>query len=203
MRRYIFKNEIWSVDGALGEGYDLSETNSLEDFLSGKIIELNEEQILFMEQNPSASTMEIYNCAMTALEPYVPTLEEIRQEKISLIVSYDSSQAVNSFELFGQTMWLDRNTRMALMQTAKILDSSGEESTTLWTDGANPMPIEVSLLELQNILSILEIYAKKCYDVTAQHKYNIQHMDNKEDILAYDHTANYPDRIIINTPNNE
>ena len=63
MRRYIFKNEIWSVDGALGEGYDLSETNSLEDFLSGKIIELNEEQILFMEQNPSASTMEIYNCA--------------------------------------------------------------------------------------------------------------------------------------------
>jgi len=203
MKYYIQNQQLYKVRTALGEGYDLSQTNSLEDFQAGKIITLTPEQIEFYKANRNATTQEIWDCALTAIEVPEPTLEQVKAEKIRQLLAYDRSPAVNSFTLFGNEMWLDRNTRMSLMQTALILEQAGETKTTLWTEGDNQMPIEVSLLELQYILSILEIYAKKCYDVTAQHKYNIQHMDNKEDILAYDHTANYPDRIIINTPNNE
>ena len=141
MRYYIQKNKFYEVDGALGEGYDLSVDNTLEDLQAGKVIELNEQQKAFALSNPFASAIEIYLCALNTMPE--PTIEQLRAALISRIDMYDHSPAVNSFTLNGNKMWLDRNERVSLMQTATIMESSGETTIKLWTEGVNPISIDV------------------------------------------------------------
>jgi len=103
MKYYIQKSNIYNIDGeALGEGYDLSSTKTLDEFQAGKVIELNNEQTEFMLLNPSATTIEIFNCKLN--EQPEPTLEQIKAEKIAKLVLFDSSPTVNSFILFNQKL---------------------------------------------------------------------------------------------------
>ena len=44
----------------------------------------------------------------------------------------------------------------------------------------------------------LEVYAGKCFTTTAQHLQNIKQLDTIEDLLKYDYTAKYPNKIILN-----
>ena len=197
MKYYIQNQQLYKVRTALGEGYDLSETNSLEDFQAGKIVELNTEQIEFYKANKSATTQEIWDCALTVIEVPEPTLEQVKAEKIRQLLAYDHSPAVNSFTLFGNEMWLDRNTRVSLMQTALILEQSGQTETTLWTEGDSPQSIPVSISDLKMALAGLEIYAKQCYDTTAQHKQNIAALETIEEVQQYDDTVNYPQKLSL------
>ena len=197
MKYYIQNQQLYKVRTALGEGYDLSETNSLEDFQVGKIITLNAEQIEFYKANRNATTQEIFDCALAIIEVRELTLEQVKFQKVHKLISHDRSSEVNSFTLFGNVMWLHRDTRMSLMQTALILEQSGQTETTLWTEGDNPEPITVSISDLKMALAGLEIYAKQCYDTTAQHKRNIASLETIEEVQQYDFTANYPQKLIL------
>ena len=196
MKHYIQNSDIYTIDGeALGDGYELSATKTLDDFQAGKVIELNNEQTEFMLLYPSASTIEIFNCKLN--EQPEPTLEQIKAEKIAQVIAFDSSPAVNSFTLYGNTMWLDRNARVSLMQTATILESTGQTTMKLWTEGSNPISIDVEIAALRQFLGALEIYAKHCYDTTAQHKQNIAALETIEEVQQYDYTVNYPEKLSL------
>lgn len=197
MKYYTQNSQLYKVRTALGEGYDLSETNSLEDFQAGKIITLNAEQIEFYKANRNATTQEIFDCALTVIEVSELTLKEVKFRKLHELISHDHSTEVNSFTLFGNVMWLDRNSRVSLMQTALILEQAGQTETTLWTEDDNPEPIAVSISDLKMALAGLEIYAKQCYDTTAQHKRNIASLETIEEVQQYDYTANYPQKLIL------
>ena len=197
MKYYIQNEQLYKVSTALGEGYDLSKTGSIEDFRAGKIIELTPEQIEFYKANRNATTQEIWDCALTAIEVPEPTLGQVKFRKLHELISHDHSSEVNSFTLFGNEMWLDRNTRMSLMQTALILEQAGETKTTLWTEGSNPQSIPVSIADLKMALAGLEIYAKHCYDTTAQHKQNIAALETIEEVQQYDYTVNYPQKLSL------
>ena len=45
------------------------------------------------------------------------------------------------------------------------------------------------------MLSSLELYALNCYNVTAKHKVAIEGLTNIEDIINYDYTVGYPDKL--------
>lgn len=45
------------------------------------------------------------------------------------------------------------------------------------------------------MLSALELYALKCYNKTAEHKVNIENMTSVEDIVNYNFTEGYPDKL--------
>ncbi|PKO97085.1 MAG: hypothetical protein CVU12_02110 [Bacteroidetes bacterium HGW-Bacteroidetes-7] len=190
MKYYIQRNDIYSVDEALTEGYDLSKTGCLEDFRAGKIIELNEAQIAFYNAYPGASTIEIFNCSLRE-QPEL-TLEAIKAEKIAQLKIYDSSHEVNSFMINGVRMWLDRNMRVSLMQTATILEASGETFITLWSEGPQRVSFEVQIPALKQFLAALEIYAKKCYDTTARHEADIWALETAEEVFEYDFKKYYP-----------
>jgi hypothetical protein len=190
MKYYIQRNDIYSVDDALTEGYDLSRTGSIEDFQAGKIIELNDAQIDFYNAYPAASTIEIFNCSLR--EQPEPSLEAIKAEKIAQLKIYDSSHEVNSFTINGVRMWLDRNMRVSLMQTATILEQAGETTITLWSEGPTRVSFEVQIHALKQFLAALEIYAKKCYDTTAQHEMSISAIETAEEVLEYDFKKYYP-----------
>ncbi len=190
---YIQNNEFYILSKELGEGYDLSTTSCLEDFQAGKIILLNDEQVAFRVANPSATTLEVFKMALTPI-PQI-TLEQIKAQKIAEIEAYDMSPIVNSFTVNETSMWIDRNTRVSLLTTIAAYKANNKTNITLWTTGSNPIAITLTVIQLESLLIELEIYAKASYDVTANHKANVQTLTTTEDVHNYDFTTGYPEKL--------
>lgn len=121
-------------------------------------------------------------------------LSELRAKKVALAKKYDKSEGVNSFELNGKLVWLDKATRVGLMNSLKIEQSVGRSETELWLAGtAYTMPIEKAV----QLLEMLEIYAKDCYNVTEQHIANINALTDSNRVHNYNYTTGYPERLRI------
>ena len=105
------------------------------------------------------------------------------------IEKHDTSPAVNGFMLNGQRVWLNKDTRVGLMNSTSIAKAMGKKTTTLWFGG---MQIEVNCDKAIQLLSALEMYALECFNVTAVHKKAVAEMSTVESVLAYDYTAGYP-----------
>lgn len=105
------------------------------------------------------------------------------------IDKYDTSPSVNGFMLNGLRVWLNKDTRVGLMNSTQIAKAMGKTTTTLWFGG---MQIEVNCDKAILLLSALEMYALECFNVTAAHKKAVSEMSTVEEVLAYDYTAGYP-----------
>lgn len=106
------------------------------------------------------------------------------------IEKHDTSSAVNRLVLNGQKVWLDKATRVGLMNSTSIAKAMGKTTITLWFGG---MQIEVNCDKAIQLLSALEMYALECFNVTAAHKKAVSEMSTVEEVLAYDYTAGYPE----------
>ena len=127
-------------------------------------------------------------------QPYVPTLEEIKQRKVDEILAYDSSEAVNEFTIGGVPMWLDKATRAGLLLRFEAESKVGRDETTLWNEG---MSYTLPLEQAQQILIALELYASACYDNTQRHIAEVQKLESKEAVEAYDYTGSYPQKLLF------
>ena len=108
------------------------------------------------------------------------------------ITAHDTSSSVNGFILNGATVWLDKDTRMGLMNSTTIARNMGQDTTTVWFDGTSlTIPCDTAI----EMLSALEMYALQCFNTTAQHKANIAAMTTVDDVTAYDYTTGYPEKI--------
>ena len=116
-------------------------------------------------------------------------LEEAKAEKIAEITAYDTSDKVNGFILNGMLVWLDKATRVGLMNSTNIAKASGQETTTLWLGGAK---LVVDCDKAIQLLSALEMYALECFNVTASHKQAVSELMNLEDVEVYDYKTGYP-----------
>ena len=108
------------------------------------------------------------------------------------IEKHDTSPSVNGFMLNGQRVWLNKDTRVGLMNSTSIAKAMGKTTTTLWFGG---MQIEVNCDKAIGLLSALEMYALECFNVTAAHKKAVAEMSTVEEVLAYDYTAGYPEML--------
>lgn len=102
----------------------------------------------------------------------------------------DTSSAVNIFMLNGQRVWLDKATRVGLMNSTSIAKAMGQSTTTLWL---GDVKLVVECDKAIQLLSALEMYALECFNVTAAHKKAVSEMSTVEEVLAYDYTAGYPE----------
>lgn len=108
------------------------------------------------------------------------------------IDKYDTSPSVNGFMLNGQRVWLNKDTRVGLMNSTSIAKAMGKTTTTLWFGG---MQIEVNCDKAIQLLSALEMYALECFNVTAAHKKAVAELNTVEDVLGYDYTKGYPEQL--------
>lgn len=111
------------------------------------------------------------------------------------IEKHDTSPAVNSFILNGQRVWLDKATRVGLMNSTTIAKAMGQPTTTLWLGDAK---LVVECDKAIQLLSALEMYALECFNVTAAHKKAVSEMQTVEEVLGYDYTAGYPEVLTMN-----
>lgn len=189
---YIRHNSFVTFGFELDARYNLGYT--FADSMDGKYVRLNDPQLRFKREHPSASVREVWEMRSDA--PHSPDIEEVRRGKIYEIQRYDNSPAVNSFTLNGQSVWLDKDTRVGLMNSISIEKASGRESTTLWLGGVS-MVIDCDTAI--GVLSALELYALACYNRTAEHKAVVSSLATMEEVQAYDYTTGYPDKLIFNT----
>ena len=108
----------------------------------------------------------------------------------TIIKHYDTSDAVNSFEFKGTKSWLDKNTRVGLMNLANC--SSENIQLVLGN-----VIVTLSPETLKQYLVALEVYAGKCYSNTAKHLLEADKLQSIEDIINYDYTKGYPEIIKI------
>lgn len=108
------------------------------------------------------------------------------------IEKHDTSPAVNGFMLNGLRVWLNKDTRVGLMNSTSIAKAMGKTTTTLWFGG---MQIEVNCDKAIGLLSALEMYALECFNVTAAHKKAVAELNTVEDVLGYDYTKGYPEQL--------
>lgn len=108
-----------------------------------------------------------------------------------LIEHYDSSLSVNSFLFNGNPLWLDKATRVGLVN---LVNSSSDNVTLALGNQIITIPVEVA----KQFLAALEVYAGECYVNTARHRINIKQLKSKEDLLNYDFTTGYPEKLSFN-----
>lgn len=124
----------------------------------------------------------------------VETSDIAIEKKIAEIEAYDTSEKVNSFTYKGVQTWLDKATRVGLMNSTTILLNAGVQTTCLWLNGEQ---IVMPCNALIDLLSKLEQYALECYNVTEQHKADVRRLTTRERVEEYDITAGYPKRIVV------
>lgn len=116
-------------------------------------------------------------------------LQTAKQLKIVEIDAYDKSSAVNGFALNGAVVWLDKATRVGLMNSTSITKAMGQPTTTLWLgESKMEVPCDTAI----QLLSALEMYALACFNVTAAHKKAVSELNSIEEVEKYDITAGYP-----------
>lgn len=138
-----------------------------------------------------------YDCYWLSLPSTAPhdaaaVLSAAKMSMLAEITAYDSSSSVNSFLLNGMEVWLDKATRVGLMNSTSIAKSMGQQKTTLWLGSYQ---LEVDCDKAIQLLSALEMYALECFNVTAAHKKAVMELDNIEGVMTYDYKSGYPEKL--------
>nr|DAI77525.1 MAG TPA: protein of unknown function (DUF4376) [Caudoviricetes sp.] len=128
-------------------------------------------------------------CWLEKVGTEADVLNSAKASVLAAIEAYDSSSAVNGFVLNGQRVWLDKATRVGLMNSTTIAKAMGQSTTTLWL---GDVKLVVECDKAIQLLSALEMYALECFNVTAAHKKAVAEMSTVESVLQYDYTAGYP-----------
>ena len=113
--------------------------------------------------------------------------ESLRQVLIGKVKNIDNSK---EFEYKGKKLWWDKSTRAGLLNLA---NSSTDNVAILIKDDIISFNSEF----LKDILAQLEVYSSKCLIVTHKHIKAIEKLQTFEDILKYNYTLGYPDKVVI------
>lgn len=170
------------------------------------MIALNEQVVKTMENMPTGMTdegemryeereKEQYSydvCWIDGVSSEADVLQRAKETVFATIEAYDKSSAVNGFVLNGQKVWLDKATRVGLMNSTSIAKAMGQATTTLWLGDAK---LVVECDKAIQLLSALEMYALECFNVTAAHKKAVAELNTVEEVLGYDYTKGYPEQL--------
>ena len=158
-----------------------------------KSVEEREDYSFTTDEEREAKTIKVYHADfIQRVSFFGNALDVTKEEAIEQITEYDQSEDVNSFTLQGKTMWLPKETRVGLVNSVTIEKNAGKKTTVLWFGGEKyELPVDTAL----QMLSALELYALECYNVTAAHKAAVNALESVEDVVAYDYTQGYPEKL--------
>lgn len=121
-------------------------------------------------------------------------LAAAKREVLSAISTYDASDCVNTLVVNGQRGWLDKATRVGLMNGVGVAKACGMERMSLWIDCREYV---MDVARLEELLVKVEVYAMVCYNVTAGHRRAVDGLTTLEAVLGYDFKAGYPQMVSV------
>ena len=174
--------------------------------LGNTYVYANEQEVEeeYTDMNPDGNdekkTRTVYKYDVVDIDKRFKTEDEVIAELKKLkndeITKYDTSSNVNVFSLNGVEVWLDRDTRVSLMNSTTIAKNMGQENTILWL---GTVKITVKCDQAIQLLSALEMYALSCFNKTAEHKKNVEALSTINEIVSYDYTVGYPEKLNLVT----
>lgn len=123
-----------------------------------------------------------------SLHKQMPRYLQILEAKIK---DYDTSLEVNSFLIGENKFWLDKATRVGLMHLANC---STDNLQLVLGDQVLTISVDIA----KDFLAKLEVYAGQCYLQTQKHLLAIKSLKTIEDVINYDYTKGYPEKITFN-----
>ena len=120
------------------------------------------------------------------------TIEETRAQKLNELRLYDLSETVNQFSINDVFGWLNKSTRVGLMNSINIEKEAGRSETSIWIGDTK---FVLSIERAIDMLQQLELYALACYDTTQRHINAINQLETKEEIEAYNFKTGYPGKL--------
>lgn len=122
-------------------------------------------------------------------------VSELKKFVLKALEAHDKSNSVNEFTLLGCTGWYHKNERVSIKSSIADEAAQGRTRTTLFI---GTTPIEMDITNAQDFLQRVEVYAKDCLSRTKAHEANISALETPDEILAYDFTTGYPEKITYN-----
>lgn len=126
-----------------------------------------------------------------------PSDWDIKQAVIKAQREYDASDEVNCFYVNGKKAWMDKATRVGLVNSMSVLEAAGKTTYTVWFDNT-PYTADINIFK--NLIATVELYAMECYAVTERHLVEINNLNTKEDCFNYDISAGYPEKMRFDIP---
>ena len=189
--------------------YNIGE--SYLDFLAGKWVLLSEEQAQFKKDHPEATIKEVLDMKIADKEPELLPDEIIEAEvfnrakdrKLDEIRAQDAKS--NKFfisvisegkEVANSEFWMDKDLRNSLLNvTLPALQQNGDTTTKLWSNTIPPTSIEVPIDWALNCIPIVEVYAKKTYDLMQGNIAKVYAAKTVDEINNIDVKSDYPSYI--------
>lgn len=112
--------------------------------------------------------------------------------KVAEIEAYDASSSVNGFRFNGHEMWVDKATRVGLVNAVDSAILLGKDAITFGIGGVS---ITLPCASAKAMLAQIELYALECYNVTLAHKAKMEAMTSKAEVEGYDITRDYPNKL--------
>ena len=95
----------------------------------------------------------------------------------------------------GKKVWLDKSTRVGLINSLTVQKERGDTESTLWLNGDS---FTVNIDAALAMLKAIELYAIVCYNNTQQHIASINSIESQDELLSYDVTIGYPEQLVFN-----
>lgn len=114
-------------------------------------------------------------------------IKDILKKKIEL---YNTSLGIKSFIYKDKEQWLDKDNRASLWNLSN--SSLGDIEFVVGDE-----ILTMNSLKLKAFLLKLEIYSYKCYVNTFKHLKAIKDLSKLEDIINYDYTTGYPEKVTL------
>ena len=121
-------------------------------------------------------------------------LELFMEDKLRQLAEYDNSITVNGFYVGEQLTWIDRDTRNTYKASIEAAELLGESSIIVPILG---MILNVPIDKGKIALAKIQRYADACAIVTATHKMAISQLTSEEEIMGYDFTQGYPEKLVF------
>ena len=126
-------------------------------------------------------------------------LERAKQQKISELMAYDNSDAVNEFTVVydGKTFtsWIEPEKRSNYRGSLDSAELLGETNIAVPL-GGEIIPLTIADAKVK--LAQVQLYADRCTIVTESHKAAINALQTVADVEAYDFTTGYPTKLVFN-----
>lgn len=156
---------------------DLSVKNLMANMPQEFVVLANEDEI--------KSIMQAFNAT--------EDVEAWKYVRLAQIEAYDTSSYVNNFKINGVDAWLDKNTRVGLVN---MLQCSWGDSQIpeLWLDEEHPISLPSSDVGLE-LLNEIEKYAAQCYSVTQRLIASVKSLaksNSLEELQDFDYKSAYP-----------
>lgn len=126
---------------------------------------------------------------------HLPSVHELKQLVLEIQKEFDSSLEVNGLTINDKKGWLDKSTRVGLINSLTVQKEHGDTESTLWFNGDSfTINIDAALA----MLKAIELYAIACYNNTQQHIASINSIESQDELLSYDVTTGYPEQLVFN-----